>query len=119
MNRDLANPKRNVMQGWPRTHESNIAHVLPEGELWNVAAELSFEPHRIRLDETGRYDEALDREFPFVVRLFHFRHKDYSPGLTWHQRLEIFLPLDALTKIRMGEQEVELQPGEILIVDNL
>ena len=107
------------MQGWPRTQESNTAHVLPEGALWNVAAELSFEPHRIRLDDTGRYDEALDREFPFVVRLFHFRHKDYTPGLTWHERLEIFLPLDALTKMRMGEQEVELQPGEILIVDNL
>ena len=118
-NRDLANPKRNAMQGWPRTQESNTAHVLPEGALWNVAAELSFEPHRIRLDDTGRYDEALDREFPFVVRLFHFRHKDYTPGLTWHERLEIFLPLDALTKMRMGEQEVELQPGEILIVDNL
>ena len=87
MNRDLANPKRNAMQGWPRTQESNSAHVLPEGALWNVAAELSFEPHRIRLDETGRYDEALDREFPFVVRLFHFRHKDYTPGLTWHERL--------------------------------
>jgi AraC-like DNA-binding protein len=27
--------------------------------------------------------------------------------------------LDAVTKMRMGEQEVELQPGEILIVDNL
>ena len=107
------------MQGWPPTQESNTAHVLPEGALWNVAAELSFEPHRIRLDDTGRYDEALDREFPFVVRLFHFRHKDYTPGLTWHERLEIFLPLDALTKMRMGEQEVELQPGEILIVDNL
>jgi AraC-like DNA-binding protein len=117
--RDLAKPKRNVMQGWPSIKESNTAHALAKRSLWNVAAELPFEPHRIRLDETGRYDEALDREFPFVVRLFHFRHKDYTPGLTWHERLEIFLSLDALTKIRMGEQEVELQPGEILIVDNL
>ena len=107
------------MQGIPRRQESDTPIALPEGELWNVAAELPFEPHRIRLDETGRYDEALNREFPFVVRLFHFRHKDYTPGLTWHERLEILLPLDALTKMRMGEQEVELQPGEILIVDNL
>jgi len=107
------------MQGWPRTQKSNTANALSKGSLWKVAAELPFEPHRIRLDETGRYDEALDREFPFVVRLFHFRHTDYTPGLTWHERLEIFLPLDALTKMRMGRQEVELQPGEILIVDNL
>jgi AraC-like DNA-binding protein len=107
------------MQEIPRSQESSTSNALPEGELWKVAAELPFEPHRIRLDETGRYDEALDREFPFVVRLFHFRHKDYTPGLTWHERLEILLPLDAVTKMRMGEQEVELQPGEILIVDNL
>src|SRR3984893_7160727 len=107
------------MQGSPRKQESNTPDALPEAELWNGASELPFEPHRIRLDETGRYDEALNREFPFVVRLFHLRHKDYTPGLTWHERLEILLPLDAITKMRMGEQEVELQPGEILIVDNL
>jgi AraC-like DNA-binding protein len=115
----LAKPKRIAMQPWPRTQKSNAANALSEGSLGKVAAQLPFESHRIRLDETGHYDEALDREFPFVVRLFHFRHKDYTPGLTWHERLEIFLPLDALTKMRMGKQEVELQPGEILIVDNL
>jgi len=87
--------------------------------LWDKAAELPFEPHRIRMDQTGRYDEALDREFPFVVRLFHFRHKDYTPGWTWHERLEVFLPLDGATRMRMGQQEIELQAGEILIVDNL
>jgi len=103
----------------PPKQKSNTAGALSEGSLWKVAAELSFEPHRILLDQTGRYDEALDREFPFVVRLFHFRHQGYTPGLTWHERLEIFLPLDAVTKMRMGEQEVELQLGEILIVDNL
>ena len=107
------------MPGSPRTPLPNAPNALPEGSLWKVAAELPFKPHRIRLDETGRYDEPFDREFPFVLRLFHFRHKDFTPGLTWHERLEIFLPLDALTKMRMGEQEVELQPGEILIVDNL
>jgi AraC-like DNA-binding protein len=87
--------------------------------LWAKAAQLPFEPHRIRMDQTGRYDEALDREFPFVVRLFHFRHKDYTPGWTWHERLEVFLPLDGVTRVQMGQQEIELQPGEILIVDNL
>jgi AraC-like DNA-binding protein len=92
---------------------------LLQSSLWQRAAALQFQPHRIQMDRTGRYDEALDREFPFVLRLFHYRHKDYTPGLTWHERLEVFLPLDAVTRMRMGEQEVELQPGEILIVDNL
>jgi hypothetical protein len=71
------------------------------------------------MDDTGRYHKVLDREFPFVVRLFHFRRKDYTPGWAWHERLEIFLPLDGITRMQMGEQEVELQPGEILVVDNL
>ncbi len=93
--------------------------ICERRRLWDVATGMRFEPHRIRLDATGRYDEALDREFPFVVRLFHFRHKDYTPGLTWHERLELFLPLDGITRMRMGEQVVELEPGELLIVDNL
>ncbi len=87
--------------------------------LREVTRELTFEPHRIRLDGTGRYDEYLEREFPFVVRLFHYRHKDFTPGLTWHERLEIFMPLDAPATMRMGNREVDLTPGEILIVDNL
>jgi AraC-like DNA-binding protein len=117
VNRDLLELKRE--QASARAQSSKAARVLPDRTLWDVAGELPFEPHRIRMDSTGRYDEALDREFPFVVRLFHFRHKDYTPGLTWHERLELFLPLDGITRMRMGEQRVELEPGEILIVDNL
>ncbi|MBV9274842.1 MAG: helix-turn-helix transcriptional regulator [Verrucomicrobia bacterium] len=90
-----------------------------ESSLWEQAAVLPFELHRIRMDPTGRYHEVMDREFPFIMRLFHFRHKDYTPGWTWHERLEVFLPLDGVTRMRMGQQQVELQPGEILIVDNL
>jgi AraC-like DNA-binding protein len=100
------------------TGAGHSANLL-QSSLWQRAAALQFQPHRIQMDRTGRYDEALDREFPFVLRLFHYRHKDYTPGLTWHERLEVFLPLDAVTRMRMGEQDVELQPGEILIVDNL
>jgi AraC-like DNA-binding protein/mannose-6-phosphate isomerase-like protein (cupin superfamily) len=92
---------------------------LVENSLWQQATALPFEPHRIHMDPTGRYHEVMDREFPFVVRLFHYRHKDYTPGWTWHERLEVFLPLDGVTRMRMGEQQVELQPGEILIVDNI
>jgi hypothetical protein len=41
--------------------------------LLKIAERLSFEPHRIRLDPTGHY-ENFDR-VPLVIRLFHFRHK--------------------------------------------
>jgi AraC-like DNA-binding protein/mannose-6-phosphate isomerase-like protein (cupin superfamily) len=101
------------------TQLPSSSNGLVESSLWEQAAVLPFEPHRIRMDSTGRYHEVMDREFPFIMRLFHYRHKDYTPGWTWHERLEVFLPLDGVTRMRMGEQEVELQPGEILIVDNL
>ena len=41
-------------------------------ELYQIAEQLTFQPHRISIDPTGRYDEPLDREFPFFIRLFHF-----------------------------------------------
>ncbi len=88
-------------------------------ELMRLANRLRFEPHRIELDRTGRYDEPLEREFPFVIKLFHFRSRLYTPGLTWHDRLELFIPLDGRARLRMGEQEIALAPREICVVDNL
>ena len=88
-------------------------------ELYEVANRLTFEPHRIWLDPTGRYDEPLDREFPFIIKLFRYRHQDFTPGLSWHERLELFMPLDGPACMQMGKRRVELAPGEVLIVDNL
>jgi AraC-like DNA-binding protein len=98
-------------------HSRNKSSASPA--LLEVADGLPFEPHRIKFDTTGRYDEPLDREFPFVIKLFHFRHRDRTPGMTWHERLEIFLPLDGTVKMRMGNRQAEVGPGEILIVENL
>ncbi|MBW0000854.1 MAG: helix-turn-helix domain-containing protein [Verrucomicrobia bacterium] len=88
-------------------------------ELYGVANRLAFEPHRIWLDPTGRYDEPLDREFPFIIKLFHYRHHDFTPGLSWHERLELFMPLDGDARMQMGKRQVELAPGEVLVVENL
>ena len=88
-------------------------------ELYEVASRLTFEPHRIWLDPTGHYDEPLDREFPFIIKLFHYHHQDFTPGLSWHERLELFLPLDGRACMQMGKRRVEIAPGEVLIVDNL
>ena len=84
-----------------------------------IADRLTFEPHRIRLDPTGHYEESFDREFPFIIKLFYFRHQDFTPGLTWHERLELYLPLDGVARMQMGTRRVELRPGELLVVDNL
>ncbi|MEO8352076.1 MAG: AraC family transcriptional regulator [Chthoniobacteraceae bacterium] len=92
---------------------------LVPNKFLRLADRLRFEPHRIELDRTGRYDEPLEREFPFVIKLFHFRSRHYTPGLTWHDRLELFIPVDGRARLRMGEQELVLAPREICVVDNL
>jgi xylan 1,4-beta-xylosidase len=88
-------------------------------ELYQVAKHLKFEPHRISVDPTGRYNEPIDRNFPFFIRLFHFHHRDFTSAPSWHERLELFIPLDGPLRMRMGNQVAELRAGEILIVDNL
>jgi len=88
-------------------------------ELYQISEQLTFQPHRISVDPTGRYDEPLDREFPFFIRLFHFHQRDFMPIPSWHERLELFVPLDGPVCMRMGSRQAELGAGEILIVDNL
>jgi AraC-like DNA-binding protein len=89
--------------------------------LLEVCSRLRFERHHIadQLDAHGHYEVELDREFPFHVRLFHFRSRKFTPDRTWHERLELFLPLDGGTRLRMGEHRVQLAPGDVLVVDNL
>ena len=86
-----------------------------------TAARLRFEPHDIasQLDGRGHYAVKLDEEFPLLIKLFRYTSKRHTRGATWHDRLELFMPLDGPARFRMGEQEVELQPGDLLVVDNL
>ena len=90
-------------------------------ELLRVAEGLRFEPHNIagQLDARGRYEVELDEAFPLLIKLFHYSSRQHTRGATWHERLELFLPLDGRALFRMGEQQVELQPGDLLVVDNL
>jgi AraC-like DNA-binding protein len=82
---------------------------------------LAFAPHDIaaRLDSRGRYDMPLADEFPFAMSLFHYTSKRHTRGTTWHERLELFIPLDGKTIFQMGDQTVELGRGDLLVVDNL
>ncbi len=90
-------------------------------QLLGLNDQLRFEPHDIaaQLDARGRYDVPLDEEFPLLIKLFRYTSRRHTRGATWHERLELFLPLDGPARFRMGEQEVELQAGELLVVDNL
>jgi xylan 1,4-beta-xylosidase len=97
----------------------SMKRTFQAGELYQVANHLKFEPHRISVDPTGRYNEPMDRSFPFFIRLFHFHHRDFTSAPSWHERLELFMPLDGPLRMRMGNEAAELEAGEILIVDNL
>ena len=95
------------MKSWPK--------------LLNTVAGLRFERHDIaaQLDVRGHYAVKLDEDFPLLIKLFRYSSKHYTRGATWHDRLELFMPLDGPARFRMGEQEVELQRGDLLLVDNL
>lgn len=90
-------------------------------KLLSTAARLRFERHDIaaQLDGRGHYAVKLDEEFPLLIKLFRYTSKHHTRGATWHDRLELFMPLDGPARFRMGEQDVELQRGDLLVVDNL
>ncbi len=89
--------------------------------LLEICRRLNFEPHNIahQLDARGRYEVELDREFPFLIKLFHYSSRQHTRGATWHERLELFMPLDGNARFQMGEKEVHLEQGDILVVDNM
>ncbi|MBX3744864.1 MAG: helix-turn-helix transcriptional regulator [Verrucomicrobiae bacterium] len=97
--------------------------VLNDGfvRLCETCRRLRFEPHDIaaQLDARGRYVVPLDEEFPLAIKLFRYTSRRHTRGGTWHERLELFLPLDGPARFRMGEQEVGLDRGDLLVVDNL
>lgn len=95
--------------------------TTPFAELIAQCARLTFEPHDIagQLDARGRYEMPLAEEFGFAIKLFHYSSRHHTRGVTWHERLELFIPLDGRVVFQMGGQRTELGAGDLLIVDNL
>lgn len=90
-------------------------------QLLTVCDGLKFEPHAIaaQLDARGHYEVELTPEFPLCIKLFRFSSRQHTRGQTWHERLELFLPLDGPVRFRMGDHLVPLGAGDLLVVDNL
>lgn len=126
--------------GSPQKVYYSVGHALPL-DFWAVASEklprgtpapafkrllqvcrgLAFEPHDIaaQLDERGRYDVSLEEEFPLLIKLFHYTSRQHTREATWHERLELFSPLDGKARFKTGGHLVELDCGDVLVVDNL
>ncbi len=90
-------------------------------KLLSACRHLRFLPHDIsrQLDQRGHYDLQLDKEFPFRILLFECSSEHRTPTWNWHEPLELAMPLDGPARMHMGEETVELAPGDILVVDNL
>lgn len=90
-------------------------------KLLAVAGRLNFQPHRIAhlLDSKGRHELKLPVAFPFALSLFAFRHGAITRHLTWHERLELLVPLDGPLRESMGDLVVDLEPGDVLVIDPL
>lgn len=89
--------------------------------LLEVANGLSFNPYDIisKLDRTGQYRLDLSNEFPFLVTLYWLDSSYYTRQATWHERLEVLMPLDGPLRMKVGEELVDLSPGDVLLIDCL
>lgn len=105
----------------PRPQADGAGTIAAFQELLAFADRLKFRPHRIGhlLDSKGRHELELSSAFPFAVSLFQYREGAITRRLTWHERLELLIPLDGPLLERMGDLVVELKPGDILVVDHL
>jgi len=91
-------------------------------KLLATCERLHFIPHNETprwQDDAGRFSREIDGGFPFRINLFRVSSSEYAPLANWHERLELVMPLDCLVRMRMGDGFVELQPGDLLVVDNL
>lgn len=100
-------------------HQSVNSAALKK--LLDIASRLNFQSHRIahQLDAEGRHELNLPEAFPFTITLFDFHAGQITQRLTWHERLELLVPLDGPLRERMGDLVAELNPGDVLVVDHL
>jgi AraC-like DNA-binding protein/mannose-6-phosphate isomerase-like protein (cupin superfamily) len=89
--------------------------------LFHALKRLRFEPFIIDhlVDKQGRFEYPMSHDFPFLIKLFSFAPVSQTLRLNWHDRLELFVPVEGEGQFRMGEQLVDFSPGDIIVVDNL
>jgi AraC-like DNA-binding protein/mannose-6-phosphate isomerase-like protein (cupin superfamily) len=87
----------------------------------NFSRGLRFEPYAIHhlVDDFRHHHLPLDPEFPFIIKAYSY--ETFQPGeqLTWHNRLELFCPVNGSGCFQMGERTLDFKGGDLLVVDNL
>jgi AraC-like DNA-binding protein len=85
-----------------------------------VPSGLAFEPCIVHqwIDPTGRFDPPMDPEFPFYVKPYHFPDASNPCPPNWHERLEIYVPVEGEGLFRVGDRLVPFVSGDVLVVDN-
>ncbi len=71
------------------------------------------------IDARGQYQRQLPAEFPFEINRLVFPAEQPPRPLTWHAYLEIFVLLSRGCRRRMGDVELELAGGDVLVMDHL
>jgi AraC-like DNA-binding protein len=86
----------------------------------HVPSGLAFEPCIVHqwIDPTGRFDPPMDPEFPFYVKPYHFPDASNPCPPNWHERLEIYVPVEGEGLFRIGDRLVPFVSGDVLVVDN-
>jgi AraC-like DNA-binding protein len=72
-----------------------------------------------QVDKESRYKWEPGIDFPFAVKLICFSARRPERPLVWHEYLELFIPLESRCRLRVGQNTVTLQEGDVLVMDNL
>lgn len=65
----------------------------------------------------GNYELPLNPRFPFVIKVFSYASSTQPFPLNWHERLELFVPLEGRGSFRMGERIIRFSSGDVIVVD--
>src|ERR1043166_951532 len=93
----------------------SLAHFL------RLGSELPFEEYQggQLVDGRGQFQWRPPGEFPLaIVPTCFYSHKQ-APPLTWHEYLEVFVPLEGRCQVQVGRSMVDLVAGDVLVMDNL
>jgi AraC family transcriptional activator of pobA len=99
----------------------NRSRNEPLKRFLRLASRLQFEEYdgRGSADVRGRFQWRPPSDFPMVIKPFSFSARKQDRPLTWHEYLELFIPLEGRCRLQIGHNIVELAAGDLLVMDNM